>query len=122
MSDCLCPVLRVLCSYLVDVLALELGDELLETLVISIDTDGIEEFGDVFGAGALVSTKTEEEVCSEAVDWLKKCKMRVLLSRDILLHFEICLENFISLMRLLKWASSTLTIGSLCVGTENQSI
>lgn len=72
MSNCLCPVLRVSCSYLVDVLALELGEELLETLVISIDTDGFEEFGDVFGAGALVSTKAEEEVCCEAVELVRR--------------------------------------------------
>lgn len=53
--------------YLADVLALELGDELLETLSVWVDADGLEKFGDVFSAGALVSTEAEEEVCSEAM-------------------------------------------------------
>lgn len=58
---------QVLCPYLVDVLALELGDELLETLSIWVDADGLEEFGDVAGAGAVVATEAEEEVCREAM-------------------------------------------------------
>lgn len=56
-----------MCPYLVDVLALELGDELLETLSVWVDADGLEEFGDIFGAGAVVATEAEEEVCSEAI-------------------------------------------------------
>lgn len=62
---------QVLCPYLVDVLALELGDELLETLSVWVDADGLEEFGDVFGARTVVATEAEEEVCSEAIEMVR---------------------------------------------------
>jgi hypothetical protein len=60
-------------SYLVDVLALELGEELLETFVISFDTDGAEDSLDVFGAGAVVATEAEKEVCCETVGLVSEC-------------------------------------------------
>jgi len=59
-------------SYLVDVLALELGEKLLETLSVCVNTDRFEEGGDVFGAGALVATEAEEEVCCEAVELVRR--------------------------------------------------
>ena len=66
-------------SYLVDVLALKLGDELVETVGVSIDADGLEDLLDVFGGGRGVSTEAEEKVGCEVlhfdggvwVSWVK---------------------------------------------------
>ena len=49
-------------SYLVDVLALELRDELLEALLIGLDTDGVEDLLDVGGRGRGVAAEAEEQV------------------------------------------------------------
>jgi hypothetical protein len=72
-------------TYLVDVLALQLRDELLQALVIGLDTDGLKDllwcvckyarscrrFGrtnlDVAGGRRGVSTKAEEKVCCEVL-------------------------------------------------------
>jgi len=53
--------------YLVDVLALELRDELLDAVIIGLDTDGREDLLDVLGAGAGVTTEAEEEVSCEVL-------------------------------------------------------
>lgn len=63
---------QTLTSYLVDVLALKLGEELLETLVISLNTDGGEDSLDVRGAGAVVAAEAEKEVCREAVELVSR--------------------------------------------------
>ena len=49
-------------SYLVNVLALELRDELLEALLIGLDTDGVEDLLDVGGRGRGVAAEAEEQV------------------------------------------------------------
>jgi hypothetical protein len=52
---------------LVDVLALELSNELLEALVVGVNTDGRENLLDVGGGGRLVASKGEEEVGCEVL-------------------------------------------------------
>jgi len=52
---------------LVDVLALELRDELLETLLIGVDTDGGEDTLDIVGGGGLVASEGDQEVSCEVL-------------------------------------------------------
>ena len=47
-----------------DILALELSNELLEALIVGLDTDGTEDLLDVRSGGASVAADLEEEVCS----------------------------------------------------------
>lgn len=54
-------------SYLVDVLALELGDELVETLAIGLNSNGREDRLDVGGRGLLVASELEEEVSCDVL-------------------------------------------------------
>lgn len=56
---------RASVTNLLEVLALELGDDLLETVTLSVDADGGEDGLDVGGGGGLVAGKGEEEVGSE---------------------------------------------------------
>lgn len=56
-----------LSAYLTDVLALELGDESVQALVVSLDTDGVEDSLDVGSRGGGVATKAEEEVSCEVL-------------------------------------------------------
>lgn len=58
--------------YLLDILALELGDQGRETLIISLDSDGLEDGFDVLLSGRGLVAEGEEEV---------SCEM---------LHFECC--------------------------------
>jgi hypothetical protein len=54
-------------SYLVDVLALELRDELVETVAVGLDTNGVEDLLDVGSGGGGVATQAEEEVSCEVL-------------------------------------------------------
>lgn len=54
-------------SYLIDVLALELFEELVQAIRISLNTDGIEDALDVCGGGGGVATEAEEEVGCEVL-------------------------------------------------------
>lgn len=54
-------------SNLVDVLALELLEESVETLIISLSTDGGEDILDVAGGRRGVSTKSEKKVGSKVL-------------------------------------------------------
>jgi hypothetical protein len=54
-------------AHLVDVLALELGDELVELLRLGLDADGLEEGRDVRGGGGGVAAELEEEVGGEVL-------------------------------------------------------
>jgi hypothetical protein len=75
---------RALLDELVDVLALKLGDELVETVGVSLDTNGFEDslfycqtlnaasmgktaYLNIGGGRRGVATKAEEEVCSEVL-------------------------------------------------------
>lgn len=54
-------------SYLVDVLALELGDELVEALGVSLNANGLEDLLDIGGLGGIVAAKLEQENSCEVL-------------------------------------------------------
>jgi hypothetical protein len=62
-----------------EILALQLRNELGETLLISLDSDRLENGSDVLGGWGRVATEGEEKVCSEV------------------LHFESCVGQFLRL-------------------------
>lgn len=55
------------CAHLVDVLALELREELGETLLIGLDADGLEDGLDVLSGGGGVATELEKEVSGQVL-------------------------------------------------------
>lgn len=57
-------------AYGVDVLALELGDEGVETVRVGFNSNGREDGGDVSGGRGLVATEGEEEVCCEVLHFV----------------------------------------------------
>lgn len=57
-------------TYLVDVLALKLLNELVEALVVGLDTDRLENGLDVGGRGRGVASKAEEKVSSEMLHFV----------------------------------------------------
>lgn len=61
-SRCIVDSGASLSAYLVDVLALELGKELGEALLIGLDADGAEDLLDVRSGRRGVTTKGEEHV------------------------------------------------------------
>jgi hypothetical protein len=65
-------------SYLLEILALKLRDQGLETVIISLDSDGLEDGLDIFLGWGGVSTEGEEEVSCEV------------------LHFEFCERGVVS--------------------------
>jgi len=54
-------------AHLVDVLALELGDELLKAVAVSLNADGLEDRLDVGGRGGGVAAEGEEEVSRQVL-------------------------------------------------------
>ncbi len=63
-------------SYLVDVLALELGEEGLGALLIGLDTDGGENAADVLGGGGLVTAEGKKKVSGEVLHFECVCLCR----------------------------------------------
>lgn len=59
-------------SYLVDVLALELRQQLAQAVRVGLNSNGVEDLLDVVGGGLLVAAEGEEEVSCEV------------------LHFDVC--------------------------------
>ncbi len=57
-------------SHLVDVLALEPGNEGVEAVAVSLDADGLEDGSDVLGRGAGVASEAEEEVSGEVLHFV----------------------------------------------------
>ena len=53
--------------YLREILAVELGDQGGQALIISLDSDGVEDLLDVLRRGGGVTTQTEEEVSCEVL-------------------------------------------------------
>lgn len=51
--------------YLLQVLALELGNQLVQALVVCINADGLENSFDIFGGRRGVATEPEKEICCE---------------------------------------------------------
>lgn len=78
----------VVVTNLLEVLALELSDELVEALGVGIDTDGGEDTLDVGGRGRLVASQGQEEVSGEVLhfDRLSQ-KLAVSLKES---NIEIC--------------------------------
>lgn len=64
--------------YLLDVLALKLGNELVEAVGVSLNTDRLEDGLDVGSGGAGVATEAEEEVGSEVLHFCGCCRMSVI--------------------------------------------
>lgn len=58
---------KFLATHVLEVLALELRDNLLEALGVSVNADGGEDLLDVRGRGGLVASKGEEEVGCEVL-------------------------------------------------------
>jgi len=56
--------------YLVDVLALELRDELVETLLVGLNTNRLKDSLDVVSGRRGVTTESEEEVCSQVLHFV----------------------------------------------------
>lgn len=54
-------------AYLVDVLAVELGDELVQTLGVGLNTNRLQNLLDIGGLGGLVAAKLEEENSCEVL-------------------------------------------------------
>ena len=54
-------------AYLVDVLAGELRDELVEAVAVGLDTNGLEDLLDVAGGRGLLTTEGKEKVGSEVL-------------------------------------------------------
>ena len=52
-------------SYLVDVLALELADESVQTVIVSLDANGLKDLLDIGGGRGGVASKAEEQVSCE---------------------------------------------------------
>ena len=58
-------------THLLEVLALELGDDLLETVGVSVNADGGEDTLDVGGRGGLVAGEGEEQVSGEVLNFVR---------------------------------------------------
>lgn len=54
-------------SYLLDVLALELGDQGVEALVVSLNANGLENGLDIGGRGGGVASEAEKKVSCEVL-------------------------------------------------------
>ena len=52
-------------SYLLQILALELTEELFQAVTIGLDANGFKDFSDIGGRGVGVSAETEKEVSRE---------------------------------------------------------
>jgi hypothetical protein len=64
-------------AYLVDVLALELLDELVEALAVGLDADGLKDLLDVAGGRRGVAAEAEEKVCCEVLHCDVGCGCRL---------------------------------------------
>lgn len=66
-------------SYLVDVLARELRDELLKTLILGLNADGAEDSLDILSRGGGVAAESEQEVSCEVLHFESFCRRKELL-------------------------------------------
>lgn len=71
-------------TYLRDVLALELGKQGREALLIGLDADGAEDFLDVALGGGGVAGEAEEEVGCEVLHFVWVCVRQVNIPCDFL--------------------------------------
>lgn len=95
----------VVVTNLLEVLALELSDELVEALGVGIDTDGGEDTLDVGGRGRLVASQGQEEVSGEV------------------LHFDRLSQKLVVSLksRILKFASSAPALRLMHAGSETHT-
>ena len=52
-------------SYLLQILALELTEELFQAVTVGLDANGFKDFGDIRGGGVGISAEAEKEVSCE---------------------------------------------------------
>jgi hypothetical protein len=97
--------------YLLDILALELGEESVETLIISFDSDGFENALDVLGRRRRVTAEGEEKICRKVLHF-DCCKEELLV--------QLSLDFFPTPMR--GTSLGKLTFGWLCFGGTGDSI
>lgn len=64
------------CANLVDVLSVKLLDESVETLLVDLNSNGLENGGDVLSGRGGLSTDGEEEVCCEILHF--ECYAQIL--------------------------------------------
>lgn len=57
-------------SYLLEILALELGDQGVEAVLVGLDADGLKDGLDIGGGGGGVATESEEEVSSDVLHFV----------------------------------------------------
>lgn len=79
---------------LLEVLALELGDDLLETVTLSVNADGGEDGLDVVGRGGLVASKGEEQVGGEVLHF-----ERTGLKKKIFISIANSISDVIALLK-----------------------
>ena len=66
-------------TYSVDVLALQLADQGLETIFVRLNTDSTKDLLDVGGGGVSMASHLEEQVCSDMAHLeklTKECKSK----------------------------------------------
>lgn len=83
-QNCISKIMRegVCSTYLVDVLATELREELVETLIVSLDTDSTKNLLDVCGGRRGLATDLEEEVCGDVTH------LQLFKSPSVHAHFQ----------------------------------
>lgn len=83
-----------------EVLALELSDDLLEAVGVSVNADGGEDLLDVGGSGGLIASEGEEEVSCEV------------------LHFDLTVSNNSLLASILRgWLRKEVVV---CAGASGR--
>ena len=88
-------------TYSIDVLALELGDQLLETVILSLNANGRENLLDISGRRGGVATDLEEEVSSNVTHLVEGRRRKgyglesVLFTKSILMLPESKLKKHI---------------------------
>lgn len=50
-------------AYIIQILALDLTEQFLNSIVIRLDSDRVEHFFDIFSRRRVIPAKNEEEVC-----------------------------------------------------------
>lgn len=84
---------NVVSSYLLDVLALELSNELVKALRVGLNTNGLKDSLDVGSRGAGVATKTEEEVGRKVLHFFGCCAKLALVPEQPMLAARAALEE-----------------------------
>lgn len=97
-----------LVTNLLEVLALELSDELVEALGVGINTDGGEDALDVGGGGRLVAGQGQEEVSGEVLHF-DRLSQKIRCQPQIKYWNEFVSTNAPTHLRLMQTGSETQT-------------